>query len=190
MEHYNTLLEILVQPPKPEAEITEGMHILYAEAYPNLALDVQFTTVKKVRNVGGLVFDGVTRSGEKGKYTLITDLLGRMQMVEKSTQSNTCIFDHYGESCLQPETKIAYGNGVLVATWENSEPGEWRLKNPGVGFEQNDNTLSYDWQPGDSWRLEQRFPNGPEGSFTQLGFREVPEEKYQRLVQFVEEYKR
>jgi len=183
------------------------MKILYAQGYPNGQISVEIADVSKTIDgrlkYGTRGFKGVLPTGEEGVHKFVLDhklqvvhgpiehrLLASIYDKDRAIVSNDIITASYSDRIFSFEFRNSYiedvevaesakvleSNGIILIA--RRDPRRIRLGVPGDRIIPDANTLEHITNEGSFWRVKQRIPDGPEGSFEQLSYRQIPNEIY------------
>ncbi|HLC70558.1 MAG TPA: hypothetical protein VJI32_01035 [Candidatus Nanoarchaeia archaeon] len=210
-QHTEIFRDLLVGKPLSEAVINPGMKILYAQGQPNGQISIEVADVAKAIDgrlkFGTRAFRGVLPTGEEGVYNFV--LNHKLEVVGGPIEDRflTAIYDKDRTINSDDVISVGYAGGVFTFQFINSYVGDADIserphvleaegikvitrKDPrGVRFDVPGNTIVPDGDTlehitnddGSSWKVVQRTPDGPAGSFDTLGYRQIPDEVHRRM---------
>ncbi len=98
---------------------------------------------------------------------------------------NDKLYTYKWRTSNEVEVKIAEkptamgNNGIVLFT--KKDPRRMRFGVPGDIIKPDENTLEYALNEGASWMVKQRIVDGPTGHFSTLGYRQIPNDIYERM---------
>lgn len=198
-----------------EEDIQEGMNVFFAQGMPASVISLDMVKVGSVisgRLRNGLKgFRGILPTGEDGSYRAIIDY--RLNVTNfRIDKVLSAIYDRSLVTSSPKEVFVKYNNGILIFEWRNpqygteslpgihtirdkdvgiflvskKDPKTIRLRIPGLDIVPDINTQTFEFERDKYWRIVQEIENGPGGEFVLPGYREVPEQDYQKLQKFLE----
>lgn len=181
-DYTKTMRELLVSPPVDEqATLEPGKTVLYAFPVPMAEIAIIMAKVDEVL-VGtncNLMFRETNPSGGYRRHVVVLDHHLDVTSVREVPTSSPI----FNDKSLGNEENVRYLDGVLDFAWKAPASGTKRVYKPDfTKLTPDANTLDFMCEPDKTYRIIQRILDGPEGSFTVPGFRQVPGELYDRLV--------
>lgn len=206
LEHFShdpeqIVQEILVSKPVHESELHEGDYVLFAQAQPIGKIQTQIFKIGQIidgkldNNVRA--FKGVLENGTDGHIEFNLD--STLHIDKPQIAYPLAIYDW--SAVLGDYTDANYKNGKLTLQWTNENPpdktdkkrhilginkpisviikGDPRQRpvKPGSALIHNKDTV--DWEVEENhFKVTQRIPNGPKGSFSLPGYRHVSQVDY------------
>ncbi|MCK4589392.1 MAG: hypothetical protein KAT77_03050 [Nanoarchaeota archaeon] len=193
IKYTEILRQILLSKPIKEQDVVLGMHLFYG--------DISFSGYKffNFGTVTGEYEDPVNRLCKTFKTTMAKGKSGcyggnfdwNLRLTNIFLDSDTPEIYHEREGRWQrDEVTLSYQDQIFSVDWKDAThlgvPEKfknlksyvfWMCETINSQIKPDQNTLEFKVEE-DNWKIVQRIPNGPKGSFNQLGYREIPQETW------------